>query len=49
MKENKSWYSRGKAEADKGIPYGEQIVGIAIVVVSLFVMAFDRRKESDTW
>jgi len=40
-KENESWYSRAKAEADKGIPYGERVVGIAIVVVCvLFVLYF---------
>ena len=40
MKENESWFSRGKAEADKGIPSRERVVGIAIVVVSLFIVAF---------
>jgi hypothetical protein len=40
-KENESWYSRAKAEADKGITYGERVVGIAIVVVCvLFVLYF---------
>ena len=39
--ENESWYSRGKAEADKGIPSNERVVGIAIVVVCvLFVLYF---------
>ena len=37
-KEN--WFSRGKAEADKGIPYGERIVGVAIVVVSVLIVLY---------
>ncbi|MFC2032796.1 hypothetical protein ACFLUS_05550 [Chloroflexota bacterium] len=37
MKENESWLSRGKAEAEKGIPLSERVVGIAIVVVSVFI------------
>ncbi len=32
-----SWYSRGKAEADKGIPYSERVVGIGIVVVCILI------------
>jgi hypothetical protein len=40
-KENDNWYSRAKAEADKGIPFGERVTGIAIVVVfSLIVFYF---------
>ena len=35
-----SWYSRGKAEADKGIPYNERLVGIAIVVVSFLILLY---------
>jgi len=35
--ENESWYSRGKAEADKGIPYNERVVGIAIVRARAFI------------
>ena len=31
---NETWFSRGEAEADKGIPSNERVVGIAIVVVS---------------
>ena len=39
-KTNENWYSRGKAEADKGIPYGERIVDIAIVVVSVLIVLY---------
>jgi len=40
MKSNENWYSRGKAEADKGIPCGERVVGIAIVAFSVFMMMY---------
>jgi len=35
-----SWYSRGKAEADKGIPHGQRVVGIAIVVVCVLIILY---------
>jgi hypothetical protein len=40
MKANENWFSRGKAEADKGIPCGERVVGIAIVAFSVFMMLY---------
>ena len=40
MSENESWFSRGKAEADKGIPFGERFVGIAIVVFSVLLILY---------
>ena len=40
MKANENWFSRGKAEADKGIPYGERVVGIAIVVVCVLMVLY---------
>ncbi len=40
MKAKESWYSKGKAEAEKGIPRNERVVGIAIVVVSLLIVVF---------
>jgi hypothetical protein len=40
MKANESWFSRGKAEADKGIPYGHRVVGIAIVVFSVLMVLY---------
>ena len=40
MKANENWFSRGKAEAEKGIPYGERVVGIAIVVFSILLMLY---------
>jgi len=39
-KTNENWYSRGKAEADKGIPYGQRVAGIAIVVVSILIVLY---------
>jgi len=30
-----NWYSRAKAEAEKGIPYNERVVGIALVAFSV--------------
>ncbi len=40
MKANESWFSRGKAEADKGIPYGHRVVGIALVVLSVLMILY---------
>jgi len=40
MKANESGFSRGKAEAEKGIPYGERVVGIAIVVFSVLMVLY---------
>ena len=37
---NETWFSRGKAEADKGIPANERVVGIAIVVVSILIVLY---------
>ncbi len=37
-KEN--WYSRGKAEADKGIPKDQRIVGVVIVVVCVLLVFY---------
>jgi hypothetical protein len=35
-----NWYSRGKAEADKGIPDSERIVGVGIVVFCAMMMIY---------
>ena len=35
-----TWFSRGKAEADKGIPSGERVVGVLIVVVCLLMVVY---------
>jgi len=35
-----SWFSRGKAEAEKGIPYNQRVVGIAIVVFSVLMVLY---------
>ena len=40
MKATESWFSRGKAEADKVIPYKQRVVGIAIVVVSVLIVLY---------
>ena len=49
MKTNANWYSKGKAEADKGIPCGERVVGIAIVVFSvLMVLYFTAHQRQST-
>ncbi len=40
MKEIESWFSRGKAEAEKGIPYSQRVVGIAIVVFSVLMVLY---------
>ncbi len=40
MKVNESWFSRGKAEAEKDYPFSERIVGITIVVFSVMMMSY---------
>ena len=40
MKATESWFSRGKAEAEKGIPHRERVVGIAIVVFSVLMVLY---------
>jgi hypothetical protein len=40
MKANESWFSRGKAEAEEGIPSSERFVGIAIVVFSVLTILY---------
>lgn len=40
MTANESWFSRGKAEAEKGIPFSERFVGSAIVVVSILMASY---------
>ena len=40
MNTNESWFSRGKAEAEKGIPFSERFVGIAIVVFSVLMALY---------
>jgi hypothetical protein len=43
LKETEStenWFSRAKAEADKGVPRNERVVGIAIVVVNVLMMLY---------
>ena len=37
---NENWFSRGKAEADKGIPNNERVVGIGIVVVCVLIVLY---------
>ena len=37
---NENWFSRAKAEADKGVPPNERVVGVAIVVVSILMMLY---------
>lgn len=37
-KENENWYSRAKAEADKGIPKNERIFGIGFFFTGSFLM-----------
>jgi hypothetical protein len=49
MKANESWFARGKAEAEEGIPFGERVVGIAIVVFSaLLIMFFGTHQRRST-
>ena len=40
MKSSESWFSKGKAEAEKGIPFSERVVGIIIVVFSVLMMFY---------
>ena len=40
MKANENWFSRGKAEAEKGIPSGDRVVGIAIVAFSVLMVLY---------
>jgi hypothetical protein len=35
-----SWFSRAKAEADKGVPPNDRLVGVAIVVVSILLLLY---------
>jgi len=35
-----SWFSRAKAEADKGVPKNERVPGIALVFVSVFMVLY---------
>ena len=35
-----NWFSRAKAEADKGVPRNERVFGIAIVVVSVLMILY---------
>ena len=37
---NENWFSRAKTEADKGAPLNERVVGVAIVVVSIFIISY---------
>jgi len=37
---DKNWFSRAKAEADKGVPSNDRVVGVAIVVVSILTMLY---------
>ncbi len=40
MKAADNWYSRGKTEAEKGIPSGERVVDIAIVLLSVLMVFY---------
>jgi hypothetical protein len=40
MTANESWFSRGKAEVEKGIPFSERVVGIAIVLFSVLMVLY---------
>ena len=35
-----SWFSRAKAEANKGVPKNDRFTGIALAVVSVFMIAY---------
>lgn len=35
-----NWFSRAKAEADKGVPANDRVVGVAIVVVSVLMFLY---------
>jgi hypothetical protein len=38
--QDERWFSRGKAEAEKGIPFSERVMGIAIVVFSILMVLY---------
>ena len=38
--ENENWFSRAKADADKGIPTNERITGIVLVIVSSLMIFY---------
>jgi hypothetical protein len=40
MKATESWFSRAKAEAEKGIPNSERVVSIAIAVFSVLMVLY---------
>lgn len=40
MSEIKSWFSRAKVEAEKGIPRGERGFGIALVVINILMILY---------
>ena len=40
MKEIENWFSRAKIEADKGIPRGERVFGIALVVINIMMISY---------
>jgi hypothetical protein len=40
MKKNESWFTRAKAEADKGIPRGERVFGIILVVFNVMMILY---------
>ena len=40
MTANEGWFSRGKAEAEKGIPFSERVVGIGIVAFSVMTLLY---------
>ena len=35
-----NWFSRAKAEADKGIPVSDRVTGIVLVVVSILILSY---------
>jgi hypothetical protein len=39
-KSQESWFSRAKAEADKGLPNNERITGIVLVVASILMILY---------
>ena len=40
MEENEHWFSRAKAEAEKGIPKNERVFGVALVVFSVLMLLY---------
>jgi hypothetical protein len=38
--ESENWYSRAKAEADKGIPINERIAGIGFFIISILMVLY---------